>query len=243
MLTCILMRSCGGPVSARFVGHTKFVGYFCAVAIATNLYFATNQLCGEEAKNTSKSGAKSLFDGKSLQGWEGNLDYFRVEEGAIVAGRTDRPIPNNEFLCTTNEYGDFELELKVKIRAEAANGGIQFRSRRVPNDHEVSGYQADVGAGWWGKLYDESRRNRVLAGPSDEAAVAKSVKSDGWNDYKIRCEGGRIQLWLNGVQTVNYQEPDEQVARRGVIAVQIHSGPAAEICYKDLKITELNSAE
>lgn len=181
----------------------------------------------------------SLFDGKTLEGWEGNLDWFRVEDGAIVAGTMNKDIPRNEFLCTTKKYSNFELRLKVKlVGGEKANAGVQFRTARIPDDHEVIGYQADMGEGWWGALYDESRRRKVLAGPNPKEAE-KLVKKNEWNDYVIRCEGAHIQLWLNGVQTVDYLEQDDQVDRSGVLAVQIHAGPPTEAWYKDIKIKEL----
>jgi hypothetical protein len=178
----------------------------------------------------------SLFDGKTLDGWEGNRDVFRVQDGAIVAGTLDRPIPRNEFLCTEKTFDDFELQLKVKLVGEGANAGIQLRTVRIANHHEVIGYQADMGEGWWGKLYDESRRNRVLAEPPASVDMRRVVRPHDWNDYRIICEGPRIQLWLNGTQTVDYTEPDEQIARKGVIAVQIHSGPPSEAWYKDIQI-------
>jgi len=180
-----------------------------------------------------------LFDGKTLEGWEGNLKWFRVSEGAIVAGSLKERIPRNEFLCTKREYGDFELRLKVKLVGEGDNAGVQFRSRRIPDHHEVSGYQADMGTNWWGKLYDESRRNRVLAGPSEKTTV--KVHSKDWNDYVIRCEGPRVQIWLNGVQTVDYTEQDDKIARRGVIGLQIHGGAPAEASYMDISLVELSS--
>ena len=104
---------------------------------------------------------ESLFDGETLRGWEGNLKMFRIQDGAIVAGTLEQPIANNEFLCTKQSFGDFELRLKVKAIGEGVNAGIQFRTRRIPNHHEVIGYQADVGGMWWGKLYDESRRRKI----------------------------------------------------------------------------------
>jgi hypothetical protein len=179
-------------------------------------------------------GFASLFDGKSLAGWEGNEKMFRVEDGAIVGGNLKEKIPHNEFLCTTKEYENFELRLKVKALGEGVNAGVQFRTKRIPNHHEVSGYQADVGAGWWGKLYDESRRNKILAGEE-----AQNVKAGEWNDYVIRCEGPHIQLWLNGQQTVDYTEQEEDIARQGIVAVQIHGGPPSEAWYKDIFIKEL----
>lgn len=186
--------------------------------------------------------ATKLFDGESLKGWEGNLKMFRVAEGAIVAGTLQEKIPNNEFLCTTKEYGDFELVLKAKLVGEGNNAGIQFRSSRIPNHHEVSGYQCDMGAAFnrlvWGALYDESRRRKMLA-EGDQAKIKEVFRAQDWNEFRIRCEGPRVQIWLNGVQTVDYQEMDDQVARRGIIGLQIHGGLPAEASYKDIELREL----
>ncbi len=179
-----------------------------------------------------------LFDGKTFQGWEGNLDWFKVEDGAVVAGTLERKIPRNEFLCTEKKYGDFELRLDVKLTDGKGNAGIQFRTKRIPNHHEVIGYQADVGGKWWGKLYDESRRRKVLAGP-DPAELAKVLKPEGWNQYVIRAEGDRIRLWLNGLKTVDFREPDPKVERDGVIALQIHSGPPSQVRYRNITLVEL----
>src|SRR5215208_7371950 len=113
-----------------------------------------------------------IFNGRTFDGWEGNLAIFRIEDGAIVGGTLKDKIARNEFLCTTKEYGDFELRLKFKVLGKGANAGVQFRTKRIPNHHEVIGYQADVGQNYWGALYDESRRKKVLAGP-DKAVVEK----------------------------------------------------------------------
>jgi hypothetical protein len=184
----------------------------------------------------------SLFDGKSFAGWEGNLKMFRIEDGAIVGGTLKERIPHNEFLCTTKEYGDFELRLKFKVLGEGVNAGVQFRTKRIPNHHEVSGYQADIGGSkeknYWGSLYDESRRRKILA-QADLETVNKIIRPNDWNDYVIRAEGPRIQLTLNGVRTVDYTETQEGIDRTGIIAVQIHGGPPSEAWYKDITIVEL----
>ena len=196
---------------------------------------------GEEPAKGADSQAESwqtIFDGDTLDGWEGNLDWFRVVDGAIVAGSLDKKIPRNEFLCTKREYGNFELKLKFKVLGKGANAGVQFRSQRIPNHHEVRGYQADLGDGWWGCLYDESRRNKILM-RSPTAELAKVLKRDDWNDYTIRCEGRRIQLWINGLQTVDYTEADEKIEARGLIGVQIHGGPPSEAWYKEVQLREL----
>jgi len=181
-----------------------------------------------------------LFDGKTFDGWEGNLKSFRIEEGAIVGGTLKEKIPRNEFLCTTKHYGDFELRLKFKVLGEGVNAGVQFRTKRIPNHNEVSGYQADLGQKYWGSLYDESRRKKIIA-QADLDAVMKVIKPNDWNEYVIRAEGKHIQLWINGVQTVDYTEKDEGIDETGIIAVQIHGGPPSEAWYKDIEITELGA--
>lgn len=184
-----------------------------------------------------------LFDGKTLDGWEGDQDFFRVEEEAIVAGNLKEKIPNNEFLCTEKKFGDFELILEVRLKGEGNNAGVQIRSERVPNDHEVSGFQCDVGAAWgrpvWGGLYDESRRNKMLAeGPAD--SLPKWVKEDDWNELRVIAQGDRIQIFLNGHPTIDYTEQDKSIARTGIIGLQIHSGPPTEAWYRKIRIREIH---
>jgi len=180
----------------------------------------------------------SIFDG-TLNGWEGNLEIFRIQEGAIVGGSLQRPIKRNEFLCTTRSYADFELRLKVKLLGgESANAGVQFRTARIPNNHEVSGYQADLGQGYWGSLYDESRRKKTLAAPA-AATIKAAVRPGDWNDYVIRAEGTRIRLWFNGVPTVDYTDKDEKIERSGIVGLQVHGGAKTQVMYKDIVIEEL----
>lgn len=181
---------------------------------------------------------RPLFDGKTFAGWEGNMKIFRIEDGAIVGGSMNAALPNNEFLCTTKRYSDFVLRAKFKIQGEKVNAGIQFRSERIPNNHEVIGYQADLGQNYWGALYDESRRKKVLVSP-DAAALDKVLKREDWNEYVIRAEGKRIRLSINGYQTVDYTEADDSIKQAGVICLQIHAGPPSEARYKDITIEEI----
>jgi hypothetical protein len=205
----------------------------CTLLLIAVAVLAPPSLCQAEPK--------PLFDGKTLAGWEGDTaKTWRVEDGAIVGGSLEETVPRNEFLCTTKTYGDFELKVKFKLLGDRklANAGVQFRTKRIPNHHEVSGYQADVGQGYWGALYDESRRKRVLAQPAKEL-IEKVVKHDDWNDYVIRCEGPRIRLWLNGTLTVDYTEKDDTIERTGIIGLQIHGGAKAKALYKEIVIEEL----
>jgi hypothetical protein len=207
--------------------------WLSAVAVAASLTYLP-------VADQGRAAPVPLFDGKTLTGWEGNLGIFRVQDGAIVGGSLRDKIARNEFLCSTRAYGDFELRLRFKLLGgDSANAGVQFRTRRIPDNHEVSGYQADMGTGWWGALYDESRRNKVLKGP-DQERMKGVIKPGEWNDYVIRAEGPRIQLSINGVQTVDYVESDPSVDSRGLICPQIHAGPPSEAWYKDITITELS---
>lgn len=193
---------------------------------------AANQLL-ERAK------AVTLFDGKSLDGWEGSADWFRVSHGAITAGSLEKPVPQNEFLTTTREFGDFELRLNVRLRHKFTNGGVQFRSQRVPNIRGMSGYQADAAVGYWGGIYDEGRRASFLGVRTVPEKIAAMVNPLGWNAYRIRCEGSHVRLWLNGILTSDFTETDAAIPSRGFIAVQLHAGNPTEVDYKDIELTEL----
>ena len=186
---------------------------------------------------------ESLFDGKSLAGWEGDPKWWRVEDGALTGGSRTEKVPHNYFLATTRSFQNFDLRLQLKLtgvpNTGMINSGVQIRSIRVPNNTEMAGYQVDAGDGWWGKLYDESRRRRVIAEPLDAAAVNAAVRPDGWNEYRIRAEGPRIRSWINGVPALDYTETVPRTAADGRIAVQIHSGGHALVQVKDVVIEEL----
>jgi acetyl esterase/lipase len=181
-----------------------------------------------------------LFDGETFNGWEGNLEVFRIEDGAVVAGSLEGPVVRNEYLCSVKDYADFELRLEVKLLGspETANAGIQIRSRRVAGSNEMVGYQADMGQHYWGSLYCE-RRHKVIAA-ANRPELDKVLKLEGWNDYRILCHGRRIRLWINGYQTVDYTELDESIEQTGVIGLQIHGGPAAQTRYRNIIIRVLN---
>jgi len=181
---------------------------------------------------------RPIFDGRSLDGWEGDPAIWRVENGEIVAGRPDVVQPYNDFLCTRRELGDFDLQLEY--RRGGGNGGIQFHSQRVPDSHEMIGFQADCAKGIDGFLYDESRRRVFLAQPDDETIARLGVGP--WNRYHVRAEGPRLRLWVNGVQTVDYVETSPNIPLRGRIGLQLHKG-AKEIRYRRIWLEELLPAK
>jgi len=198
-------------------------------------------LAGAGLAAEAEEGFVPLFNGKDLTGWEGDAKLWIVEDGVLI-GRSPG-IKYNDFLATTKTYGDFILRFQVKLVGEKGNSGVQFRSKRVPPpSHEVSGYQADIAPGWWGKLYDESRRGKVLAGPTDED-LKKALKPGEWNDYEVAAIGNKITMSINGAKTVEYTEEDEKIARDGIIAVQIHGGGPMEVQFKSIRIKEVKEAK
>ena len=181
-------------------------------------------------------GFKPLFNGKDLAGWEGDFSLWKVDGDSIVGDSAG--IKHNQFLCTKEEFGDFELKLEFRLKEGVGNSGVQFRSKRISNVTEVSGYQADIGENYWGCLYDESRRNKVLVQAPVE--IQTSLKKGDWNEYSIRAEKNHIVMKLNGVTTVDYQEQDAAIARNGIIALQVHSGGPLRVEFRNLRIKTLD---
>jgi putative membrane-bound dehydrogenase-like protein len=185
----------------------------------------------------------SLFDGKTLDGWDYDPAMWRVEDGVITGGSTTEKIKKNDFISTKKSYMNFELKLKIKVSGDPKTGmlnsGIQIRS--VREGSAMSGYQVDCGAGWFGKIYDEHRRNKVIWAPTPEqqAALDKAIDVFGWNEYRIRAEGPRIQTWINGVHCMDYTETDPNIALDGHIAPQVHSGGVCLVQVKEVTIEEL----
>lgn len=180
----------------------------------------------------------ALFDGQTFNGWNGVNSFFSIKEGSIVAGTLDRPIPQNEFLCTEGRYGDFRLHMEVRMVGAETNAGVQLRTERIPDSNEVIGYQADMGIGWWGSLYDEMRRKRLLA-TADAETIDRVLDNDGWNTYEMELIGPRVRLWLNGTETVDFTEPDPDIPGDGHICVQIHSGPPGQAWYRSIWLERL----
>jgi putative membrane-bound dehydrogenase-like protein len=170
--------------------------------------------------------AKDFFNGKDLTNWDGDPKLWSVQDGEIV-GKSPG-IPRNEFLRSHFLAGDFRLSLKLKLVPNAGNSGVQFRSEPQP-DGEMRGPQADVGAGWWGKLYDESGRG-VVSTKSGEPFV----KPNEWNEYVIEAQGSHVRTWINGQPCVDLDDP--KLSQRGIFALQIHSGGPMEVRFKDLKL-------
>ncbi|MDB5242924.1 MAG: hypothetical protein JWP57_3549 [Spirosoma sp.] len=213
--------------------NTMANGLFVLLLLCTFCFF--NKLADPSAKPTA------LFDGRTFRGWEGDTtSTWRVRAGALVGGSLTKTVEHNDFLCTTRPYANFVLTLHWKLVGTGfVNGGVQLRSQRLTSPaYEMTGYQADLGKGYWGSLYDESRRNKTLV-QVDSSLTKRILRVNDWNEYKIRCEGPRIRLWLNGQPTVDYVETDPAIPQSGLIGLQIHGGGKAEASYKDIVLEEL----
>jgi putative heme-binding domain-containing protein len=179
----------------------------------------------------TKDNIGTFFNRKDLTGWIGDSKLWSVENGEIV-GRTSG-LKRNEFLRSDAMAGDFRLVTQVKLVKNEGNSGIQFRSEPLP-DGEMKGYQADIGAGWWGKLYEENGRALLW----DKTTGEKAVKPGEWNEYIVEAQGDKIRTWINGVLSVDLV--DSPGARRGIFAFQLHSGGPTEVHYR---IIELETAD
>lgn len=179
----------------------------------------------------TKENAVELFNGKDLTGWNGDETLWSVEDGEIV-GFTEKGIGKNAFLISDLSAENFRLTLEIKLVDNKGNSGIQFRSEPEKGG-SVKGYQADAGAGWWGKLYEEHGR-ALLWDKSGEA----HLKPGEWNKYEIVAHGADIKTFLNGQPCVDLH--DDKGAKRGIFALQLHSGGPTEVRFRNLKLEILD---
>lgn len=215
-----------------------------------------------------KSEFQSIFNGKDLSGWRGREDLWSVQEGAIT-GRTvaEKPIEHNTFLIweggplwEDGKPDNFELQASFKI--QGGNSGIQYRSHVVDEaKFIVGGYQADVdAAGKYAGINYEERGRGILAlrgqrvrleggntkeveSFGDAEEIGKVIKNNDWNEYRIVAEGNRLRHFINGTLTCEVIDLDkEKSSAAGIIALQLHAGPAMQVQFKDLRIKKLEPA-
>jgi hypothetical protein len=189
------------------------------------------------ADEKSSDGTSAFFNGKNFDGFEGLIEeYWSVQDGAIV-GKTNG-LKFNTFLCSKKQYGDFELQFKVKMIG--GNSGIQIRSKiHDPKKFAVTGPQCDMGGPYWGSLYGENFGGMMKA--ADAKLVGKILKEKDFNDYYIRAEGKKITIKLNGETTVN--DEFAKAPAEGIIAFQLHAGGPMEVIFKDIRFTDLSRSD
>jgi uncharacterized protein (TIGR03067 family) len=211
----------------------------------------------------SEKGFKSIFNGKDLTGWDGNLKLWSVRDGVITGQTTkENPAKGNTFLIwTAGEVGDFELRCSFKIVPGTegfANSGIQYRSKIIePKNWVVGGYQADMEAGpkFTGILYEEKMTRGIMAARGEKVVWNKDcnkevvgslgsseelqavLKPGDWNDYVVIAKGNHLQHFINGKQMVDVIDDCEaKRAMSGVLALQLHAGTPMMVQFRNLRI-------
>lgn len=221
------------------ISHVIRFSALACIAIYTVTWAAESTGATEPAVPVDEVGFVRLFNGKDITGWVGNAKLWTVRDGMLI-GRSPG-IKHYDFLTTKQTFEDFVLRFQIQLVGSRGNTGVLFRSKRVKNSHEVSGYQADFAPGRHGNLFDEARRRKILAAPKADV-VAKHLNRTDWNDYEIRAEGSRIILSINGVKMVDYVEADKTIPRRGLVALQIHKGGPMEVRFRNIRIKEGKTA-
>ena len=228
------------------------------------IVFFVLQICNPghifaQAAQSDEEGFVQIFDGETLNGWSGDEDYWSVEDGALT-GVTDGSLKANSFIVWQEAtIKNFDLRVKVKITA-GGNSGLQYRGKLRPDlgPHVVTGYQCDIVASvpkYNGMLYEEKGRRimshtgeKVIVDPDGGSWVVekfpvKKFAPDQWHDYRVLVEGNHHRHWIDGHPTADLVDLDEKGrALEGVLAVQVHKGPAMKIQYKDFKIKHLPDA-
>jgi hypothetical protein len=171
-----------------------------------------------------------LFNGKNLDGWDGDPRLWSVKDGMIVGSTEGVSLEHNEFLISKKQYSNFILRADMKLRNH--NSGIQFRSKALP-DWVVSGYQADAAENnYWGCLYEEKgTRGIMVNGWKDKGENVVKLKD--WNTYEILCDGDHIQIKLNGTVTADLHD---SASLSGIIAMQLHRGPPMQAYFRNIQI-------
>jgi hypothetical protein len=203
----------------------------------------------------AEPGFVPMFNGRDLTGWEGLPGWWQVRDGAIVAESTaDKPSDRTHYLYWKGgKPASFEMRCLYRITGEGGNSGVQFRSEPRP-DWDTWGYQADIDTAgvYTGCLYQHDRGlvaergehvvidatgRKNISRFADSAALLKTIKDGGWNEYRILARGSRLALWINGVRMCEVEDHEKKFALpNGIIALQMHAGPPMRIEFKNLRI-------
>lgn len=247
---------------------------FDSVRVSKNVCAALAAACallaGSASAGEVEEGFESLFDGKTLEGWDGDPKFWSVKDGAITGVTTkENPTKGNTFaIWTGGELADFELKLEYKIVPNNdkgfANSGIQYRSFRLENGTDkwrIGGYQADFEAGdrYSGICYGEAFRG-ILAdrgqktviqdngkpkvvgsvGKSDE--IAEAIKKEDWNEYHVVARGYHFVHKINGVTTCELTDEDKDKRRKdGLLALQLHQGEPMTVQFRKIRLKRLDA--
>ncbi len=211
-----------------------------------------------------------LFDGSSLVGWKGDLQFWSVENGCIVGRSTvENPCKVTTYLHHDAVLDDFELTFDIKLEGEGANSGMQYRSTSWPtpgDGFDLSGYQADFDQAhrYSGILYEtygrgiavergqairfnEDRSKREIEPARPDAELKKVLlaadvdpKTKGWHTYRIIADGRRLEHWIDGERVMLAEDHDPRFAKEGILALQVHQGPPMTVRVRNLRVRDLS---
>jgi hypothetical protein len=177
----------------------------------------------------------SLFNGKDFEGWEGHKHLWSIKDGVIIARNTE-PIKVSTYLQTKRKFSDFRLTCNVKLVESEMHSGIAFWGRRAPDkgdDYTYAGHLVMFPSGWG--MYDLFGRGGL---PVSGAPAKKVGKQHDWNYLEILAQGNRVRVAVNGVQVVDWRDPEPKRIMEGPIGLQLHSNTVPqEIHFKDLMLT------
>jgi len=234
-----------------------------AVGLATCLVGADRDDVpnGAGSPKPDAEGFVSLFDGKTLDGWEGLEGFWSVQEGAITGQESkSHPAPQTFLVYKPRNFSDFELHFKYKFASADGNSGVQFRSKVLdPRTFRVGGYQADMDAkrGYDGSIYDEAgvaggrgtmsnrgektlwtadnkRESEKL--PESGADLQNQIKEQDWNDAVVVAKGDHITYTINGHLMTDLTDQSPRELKDGVLALQLHAGFVMEVQFKEIRI-------
>jgi hypothetical protein len=221
--------------------HSRRLAWQLALAAALGMLLpmASNLARGDDAPvvppREGTSETIQLFNGKNLDGWQGNKKCWSVDKGAIV-GKNSEPVPVSTYLVTDRRFSDFRLLATVKLVKSEMHSGIALWGRLVPekgDEFTYAGLLIMFPSGWG--FYDLYGRNGLP--PSGEPAK-KVGKQHDWNDLEILAQGNRVRLVVNGEAVVDWRDPEPDRIKAGPIGLQLHSNnEPQEIHFKNLVLT------
>ena len=229
--------------------------------IITTMGLAAFVLAGQAV--AAEKGFEKIFDGKTLKGWNGNPKLWSVKDGAITGQTTkENPTKGNTFIIWEGKTGNFDLRLDYKIIG--GNSGIQYRSFKAdgPDEWRIGGYQADFEAGdtysgiCYGERFrgilslrgkkttltvgDDGKLKKEVEEFAKDADIAKAIKKEDWNSYRIVARNFNLTHYINDVKTTQVVDHDRKTRRAdGLLALQLHAGPPMTVQFKNIRIKEL----
>jgi hypothetical protein len=235
--------------------RTQSLAWCLGIAVGLAWLATTAELPAGDA-----AGFRSLFDGKTLAGWNGDPRFWRVEDGCITGQTTqETPAPYNTFLIWRGgKPADFQLRIEFRMPNRGfANSGVQIRSWEGPKKWQVSGYQPDMDSddNYTGICYGENYRGiltgrgektvigkdggRTVTRFGDSGELAKFIKRHDWNEYDIVAQGNRISEKINGHLMSELTDEDKVARRDGIIALQLHAGPPMKVQFRNVRFKEI----